>query len=192
MGLLDVLNGMQNGPRGQQSPAANKGGMSPITMAILGVLAYKALKSFTGQPGANPAMPGRTTGPATLPGTNANAGGGLGDLLKGGLGGLGGLLAGGAAGSVLSGGLNDLLKQFQQTGQGEVAKSWVSTGPNAAISPNDLSKALGEDQINTLMAHSGLSRDQLLAGLSQHLPEVINHLTPEGRLPTEQELSRAI
>jgi len=188
MGLLDVLNGMQNGPRGQQSPTASKGGMSPITMAILGVLAYKALKSFTGQPGANPAIPGRTTGPAT-PGTNANAGGGLGDLLKGGL---GGLLAGGAAGSVLSGGLNDLLKQFQQTGQGEVAKSWGSTGPNAAISPNDLSKALGEDQINTLTAHSGLSRDQLLASLSQHLPEVINHLTPEGRLPTEQELSRAI
>jgi uncharacterized protein YidB (DUF937 family) len=189
MGLLDVLNGMQNGPRGQQSPTASKGGMSPITMAILGVLAYKALKSFTGQPNANPAIPGRTTGPATLPGTNANAGGGLGDLLKGGL---GGLLAGGAAGSVLSGGLNDLLKQFQQTGQGEVAKSWVSTGPNAAISPNDLSKALGEDQIDTLMAHSALSRDQLLAGLSQHLPEVVNHLTPEGRLPTEQELSRAI
>lgn len=212
MGLLDVLNGMQNGPRGQQSPTASKGGMSPITVAILGLLAYRALKTFTGQSNANPATPGSATRPASLPGQNTNVGGGLGDLLRGGLGGLvsgqnanaggglgdllkgglGGLLAGGAAGSVLSGGLNDLLRQFQQSGQGEVAESWVGTGPNAAISPNDLAKALGADKINTLMAHSGLSRDELLAGLSQHLPEVVDQLTPEGRLPTEQELSRSI
>ena len=47
MGLLDVLNGMQNGPRGQQDPNA-KGGMSPITMAILALLAYKGIKHVTG------------------------------------------------------------------------------------------------------------------------------------------------
>ncbi len=58
MGLLDVLNGMQNGPRGQQSPTASKGGMSPITMAIIALLGYKALKSLTGQPNANPTAPG--------------------------------------------------------------------------------------------------------------------------------------
>src|SRR6476660_592522 len=179
MGLIDVLNGMQNGPHGQRDPSAttsSSGGMSPITMAILGLLAYKAFKVFAGnQPSTAPANTRIPPGPNPTSAGQSASGGGLGDLLKGGL---GGLLAGGAAGSVLSGGLNDLLKQFQQTGQGEVARSWVSTGPNAAISPNDLSKALGEDQIDTLMAHSGLSRDQLLAGLSQHLPEVINHLTP--------------
>ena len=106
--------------------------------------------------------------------------------------GLGGLLAGGAAGSVLSGGLNDLLKQMQQNGQGEVAKSWVGNGPNKAISSDDLSQALGSDQINTLMAHTGLSRQDLLAGLSQYLPDAVNHLTPDGRLPTDQELSRSL
>ena len=105
---------------------------------------------------------------------------------------LGGLLAGGAAGSVLSGGLNDLLKQFQQSGLGDVAQSWVGTGPNKEIAPEDLSKVLGEDQIKTLMAHSGLSRDELIAGLSQQLPELINQLTPNGRLPTEHEVSRLI
>ncbi len=179
MGLIDVLNGMQNGPRG---PSAGSGGMSPVTMAILGLLAYKALRSFTGRPGAAPAAP------APAP-TGSAPGGGLGNILKGGL---GGLLAGGAAGGVLSGGLNDLLKQFQQAGQGEVAKSWVDNGPNKSISSDDLAKALGADQINTLMAHSGLSRQDLLSGLSQYLPEVVNHLTPDGRLPTEQELSRSI
>jgi uncharacterized protein YidB (DUF937 family) len=108
-------------------------------------------------------------------------------LLKGGL---GGLLASGAAGSVLSGGLNDLLKQFQQSGQGEVAQSWIGTGPNKSISPNDLASALGADRINTLAGFSGMSRDDLLNGLSQQLPEVVDQLTPDGRLPTEQEAAR--
>jgi len=59
-------------------------------------------------------------------------------------------LAGGAAGSVLSTGLNDLLKQFQRSGQGEVAQSWVGRGPNQSISPQDLGAALGTDHINAL------------------------------------------
>jgi uncharacterized protein YidB (DUF937 family) len=187
MGLIDVLNGMQNGPhgpRGPSGPSSGSGaGMSPITMAILGLLAYKALKSFTGQPGtAAPAPAGQAP-------TQSGSTGGLGGLLKGGL---GGLLAGGAAGGALSGGLNDLLKQLQQAGQGDVTKSWVDTGPNKSISSNDLGKALGGDQLKALMAHSGLSRDDLLAGLSQYLPQAVDHLTPNGRVPTEQELSRSL
>jgi len=187
MGLLDVLRGMQQGPRGPSNPASqSSGGMSPITMAILALLAYKAVKHFGGsQPGATPAP-----APAPAPGNvNAGAGGGLGDLLRGGL---GGLLAGGAAGSVISGGLGDLLRQFQQNGQGEVANSWVGKGPNQPISPDDLGRALGADQLNALSAQSGLSREELLQGLSQRLPEVIDHLTPDGRLPTESELSERI
>jgi uncharacterized protein YidB (DUF937 family) len=185
MGLIDVLNGMQNGPHGPRgSSGSGGGGMSPITMAILGLLAYKALKSFTGQPGTATSAP---SAPAPTPG--GGSAGGLGDILKNGL---GGLLAGGAAGSVLSGGLNDLLKQFQQAGQGDVTKSWVGTGPNKAISPDDLAKALGADQISALSAHSGLSRDDLLATLSQYLPQAVDHLTPDGRVPTDQEVSRSL
>jgi uncharacterized protein YidB (DUF937 family) len=185
MGLLDVLNGMQNGPRGQRDPNANpsggSGGMSSITMAILGLLAYKAVKSLAG---SQPSAGGKTI--------NVNApesSGGLSDLMKGGL---GGLLAGGAAGSVLSGGLNDLLKQFQQSGHSDTASSWVGTGPNKAISPNDLASALGAEKINALMSQSGMSRDDLLQDLSQYLPQVVDHLTPEGRLPTEQEVARLL
>ncbi len=193
MGLMDVLNGMQNGPRGARGPSSG-GGMSPMTMAILGLLAYKALKSLTS---GSTAAPARSAAPTPNPGGRlggnlgglGGAAGGLGDILKGPL---GGLLAGGAAGSVLSGGLNDLLKQFQQAGQGDVANSWVGKGPNKPISSDDLAQALGADQINTLMSHTGLSREDLLAGLSQQLPEVVDHLTPDGRLPTEQEMSRAL
>ena len=113
MGLLDVLNGMRNGPRGQPDPNA-KGGMSPITMAILALIAYKGIKHLTeGQtqsaPGANPPRsPGGS--PVDAGGLGGGIGGGLGDLLKGGL---GGLLAGGAAGSILSGGLGSLIDQLQ-------------------------------------------------------------------------------
>jgi len=197
MGLLDILNGMQNGPRGPSAPSApsdGKEGMSPMTMAILALLAWKAVKHFGGsQPGAAPStpsappkLPGNVT--ASLPGGLGGAlgGGGLSDLMKGGL---GGLLAGGAAGSILSGGLGDLLKQFQEKGQGEAANSWVSNGPNKEIAPGDLASALGADQINSLAAQSGLSSDELLKGLSQYLPDVINHLTPDGRLPNEHEIS---
>lgn len=199
MGLLDILNGMQNGPRGPSTPGESSGGMSPMTMAILALLAYKAVKHIGGsQSGANPAgnVPAPST-PTPLPGTTTAStgglGGGLGDLMKGPLGGaLGGLLAGGAAGSVLSGGLNDLLKQFQEKGQTETANSWVSPGPNKQISPNDLASALGADQISTLTSQTGLSRDELLAGLARQLPDVINQLTPDGRLPTEREASRWI
>lgn len=184
MGLLDVLNGMQNGPRGPSDPEA-KGGMSPMTMAILGLLAYKAFKHFTNQPGTSPA---NNTPSAPAPDSNSMSGG-IGDLLRGGL---GGLLAGGAAGTVLSGGLNDLLKQFQQNGHDDTVNSWVGSGPNKQISKGDLANALGADQIDSLASQTGLSRDELLSGLSQHLPEVINHLTPNGRVPTENELSRLL
>ena len=196
MGLLDILNGMQNGPRGPGNPAAqdkgDKGGMSPITMAILALLAYKAVKHIGGgsqsqtAPAPAPA-PSPNTVNAGLPG--GGMGGGLGDLLKGGL---GGLLGGAAAGSVISGGLGDLLKQFQQHGQGQVADSWVGRGDNKSIAPGDLGKALGIDQINALTSQTGMSRDELLDGLSRYLPDVVDQLTPDGRLPTESELSDRI
>jgi uncharacterized protein YidB (DUF937 family) len=191
MGLLDVLNGMQNGPRGPSNPSAqDSGGMSPITMAILALLAYKAVKHIGGgQPNAAPA-PAPTPSPNTVnAGMGGGMSGGLGDLLKGGL---GGLLGGAAAGSVISGGLGDLLKQLQQNGQGDTANSWVGKGENKPIAPGDLANALGADQIDSLTSHSGMPRDELLRGLSQYLPGVIDHLTPDGRLPTERELSERI
>jgi uncharacterized protein YidB (DUF937 family) len=194
MGLLDVLNGMQHGPRGSSRPATESsgGGMSPMTMAILALLAWKAVKHFGGsQPGAQPApAPAPAPSPKTInAGMPGGAGGGMSDVLKGGL---GGLLAGGAAGSILSGGLGDLMKQLQEGGQGEVAKSWVGRGENKPIAPGDLASALGADQIDAIASQSGISRNDLLQGLSQYLPDVIDHLTPDGRLPDAKELSGRI
>jgi uncharacterized protein YidB (DUF937 family) len=178
MGLMDILNGMQNGPHGQTQPG--KGGMSPITMAILGLLAYKAVKSLSG---------GQAATPNQIPTSPTTPGGGLGGLLTGSL---GGLLAGGAAGSILSGGLGDLLKQFQQNGLGDAANSWVGTGTNQPVQPSDLAKAIGADQLDALTQQTGLPRDQLLEGLSQYPPQVIDSMTPHGRLPSEHEASQLL
>jgi uncharacterized protein YidB (DUF937 family) len=181
MGLLDIFNGMQNGPRGNRGLGG--GGMSPITMALLGLLAYKAVKGFSG----NPAQPG--TAPS---GPEGGAFGGLGDLFKG-LGSGSGMAAGaGGLGGLLTGGLGDLLKQFQGAGKEDVAKSWVGTGQNRPITPADLGTVLTPEQIDFLMARTGLSREELLAGLSEQLPKAVDHLTPEGRLPTPDEMNRVV
>ena len=64
----------------------------------------------------------------------------------------------------------DLLNKIQQNGLGDIAKSWVSTGPNKPVSAADLGKALGPEQIAALTEHTGLSHSELLDGLSQNLP----------------------
>jgi hypothetical protein len=154
MGLMDILNGMQNGPHGQRQPptgsAPQSGGMSPIMMALLGLLTYKAVKHIGGQP-AGPEAQGRpTSGPPTgyggqdRPGPSTGTvqartpGGGLADIF-GGLfgggpgsskpvgsnpmpGGLGPVLGGAAAGTALSGGLGGLINDFRRL-QGRAAQS---------------------------------------------------------------------
>ena len=103
-------------------------------------------------------------------------------------GGLGGLLAGGA----LSGGLKDLIDRFRQTGQEQKAQSWVSTGANQSIAPNELEQVLGEERINWLVEETGMARDQLLAKLSGELPAAVDELTPDGRLPTDDEVTQRL
>ena len=124
---------------------------------------------------------------ASLPG--GGAGGGLSDMLKGGL---GGLLAGGAAGSILSGGLGDLLNSSSRRPRRPAPTPGSATVPTSSSRPATSPNALGADQIDALTSQSGLSRDELLQGLSQFLPDVVNHLTPDGRLPDENELSGRI
>src|SRR5262249_26846474 len=130
--------------------------------------------------------PGSALGTAPA---GAKPGGSLSDLFPGGL---GSVLGGGAAGSVLSGGLANIINELQDRGHGRVAQSWVGTGPNEEIAPKELANALGSDTLNTLSKQTGMSMNDLLAGLSQHLPDLIDQLTPNGRLPTEQEAGRMV
>jgi uncharacterized protein YidB (DUF937 family) len=92
-----------------------------------------------------------------------------------------------SGGGVLDG-LNNILGKLTSAGHGEVANSWVGNGPNQPIQPGSLGNALGQDTLDQLAAKTGLTKEQLLAGLSTVLPQLINKLTPNGRLPTSTEV----
>lgn len=109
-----------------------------------------------------------------LGGMLGNAGGGLGS-------GLGGLLGGGA------GGLGALVEQFTQAGHGGAINSWIGQGQNQPIAPHDLGAALGPETVGQLSQQTGMGSSDLLSQLSHLLPGVIDQLTPQGRMPTEQE-----
>jgi uncharacterized protein YidB (DUF937 family) len=81
------------------------------------------------------------------------------------------------------GGLGGLIGSLQQAGHGEIANSWVGNGPNAPIAPGQLGSALGQQTISDLARQSGLSEQELLAGLAQMLPGLVDRLTPGGRMP---------
>jgi uncharacterized protein YidB (DUF937 family) len=80
-------------------------------------------------------------------------------------------------------GLGDLLQRFQGAGLGHVAESWVGNGANQPISPQDLHRALGDEQIQHMARQSGMSTSQLLPLLAQYLPMIVDRMTPNGQLP---------
>ncbi len=100
-------------------------------------------------------------------------------------------LGGGGLGGLLGGGLSELLESFRQQGQGEVAESWVGTGPNKQIAPDQLEQAIGPDVLATLTQQTGLSREEILSRLSTTLPEAVDKFTPDGRLPDTTDLPRS-
>jgi uncharacterized protein YidB (DUF937 family) len=102
---------------------------------------------------------------------------------QGGLGGLLGGLGGTSAGGLLGGGLGSLLDSFRQAGQGDVADSWVSKGPNKPIEPPQIKQAIGADVLSELAQRTGLSEEEILNRLSQRLPDAVDKYTPDGRLP---------
>jgi uncharacterized protein YidB (DUF937 family) len=178
MGLLDMLQGMTNT---SSAPAAGgRSGMSPLTMGLLALLAYKTMKGqgplggLFGQGAAN-------AGPAPAP---ESSGGGIFNWMQNAL---GGAAAGGAGGALVSGGLGELLNRFEQNGLGGVAQSWVGNGPNQPLAPDDVEQAVGSDTLDTLARETGMSRDQLVSRLSAELPQAVDKLTPHGRVPTAQE-----
>jgi uncharacterized protein YidB (DUF937 family) len=113
--------------------------------------------------------------------------GGLGGLLSS----LGGGLGSAGAGGLLSGGLNELIERFRQSGHGETANSWVQTGANKPVTPSQLEQAIGPEALDALSKQTGMSRQDLLAKLSRELPDAVDRYTPQGRLPTESELSHS-
>jgi len=132
---------------------------------------------------------GSTPQPQAQPQSGAGSGGGLLGSLAGALGGglAGGASSGGSAGG-FGGGLGGLLQRFNQSGHGDIANSWVGTGPNQPIQPTQLNSALGQTTISDLARQSGMSEQQLLSELSRVLPGVVDRLTPTGQVPPPAQI----
>jgi uncharacterized protein YidB (DUF937 family) len=79
--------------------------------------------------------------------------------------------------------LQQLLSRFQQSGYAELVRSWIGTGPNQPIEPEQVRQALGPDQVNDLVNQTGLPHETLLQELARLLPTIIDRLSPKGRLP---------
>jgi uncharacterized protein YidB (DUF937 family) len=101
---------------------------------------------------------------------------------------LGGIVGAGMVSVVNSileqhGGVQGVVNEFEKNGLGPTVKSWISTGPNQPISPEQVQKVLGPDLVQQLAAKSGLSAQELLQRLSQVLPQAVDKLTPNGEIP---------
>lgn len=151
----------------------------PSLTALLGLLAIAGYQNrdkiaeMLGRMGqSKPGAPGQ-----------GGSGGILEQLTKG--------LGGASAGGILSGGLGELVERFKQSGQQDTAESWVKTGPNKPCTPAQLEQALGPEVLDDLSKQTGLSREELVSRLCRELPDAVDKYTPEGRLPTEADFSRA-
>jgi len=132
----------------------------------------------------------------------------LGGLMGGGQGGasspmgniLGSLLGGGgqagmgqgtgqAMGGGGLGGLGGLVSQFEQAGLGHIAQSWVGNGQNQSVSPQQLQSVFGDNQVQNMASQAGMQPQDFLSQLSQHLPQAVNGMTPNGQLPDEGTMS---
>ena len=104
---------------------------------------------------------------------------------QGGAAGAGAGAGAGGAGASLGGlgGLGGLVEQFQRGGLGDVMGSWIGTGQNQPISPDQLGGVLGEDMLGKLTQQTGMSPGDLLGQLSKMLPQMVDQATPEGKIP---------
>lgn len=189
MGLLEntigaMIGRQMGGSDAGMSPAAAGGGGSsayaPLAGALLAMLAAKAATGGFGDLGSLLGGGAKQPQPqATVPQAPRPQSGG--SFLPQGQDAAG-------AGGLLSG-LGGLLNQFQQSGHGNVAQSWVGPGQNQSASPGQITQALGPDTIRELAQRLGMSEDEVSSRLSKELPQVVDKLTPQGRLPTHDEAS---
>ncbi|MGX5844871.1 YidB family protein [Mesorhizobium sp. ArgA1] len=82
--------------------------------------------------------------------------------------------------------LGDILERFRNAGAGSKVDSWVGTGPNEPIEPHEVEAAIDAQTLESLSRQTGLSREELIARITNNLPDAVNQMTPNGNLPADQ------
>jgi uncharacterized protein YidB (DUF937 family) len=174
MGLLDQILGGVSGLGGNTPKRSGSMGSS-LLMALLPVVMGMLSQRDNG----------------TLPRSSGGLGslGGLGGMLEN-LGASGGQSGMGELGGM--GGLGALIEQFTHKGYGQHASSWVGTGPNEALPPQAVSDVFGEEQLAQIAQQAGVSTDDARNGMSELLPSLVDHFTPEGKVPSLESMSSSV
>ena len=95
-------------------------------------------------------------------------------------------------GSSSVGGLGGLTQLFAQHGQGDKVDSWLSTGQNRDISPNEVQETLGSDRIRQIANDAGMSEQETSQGLSSVLPQLVDKMTPDGKMPEGDQANSSL
>lgn len=90
------------------------------------------------------------------------------------------------------GGLSGLAQMFQQRGHGDKLQSWVSTGENKSISPEEVQNVLGQEHVREVANKAGVSEQEASQGLSSVLPQLVDKMTPDGRMPDDKSANSAL
>lgn len=174
---------------------------NPSLLALLGLAAVASLQNRSRTKDAlNSADPDQRGASGPWGGSRFEGGGfggRFGGVLPGGVGGgfvfdLSDVFGGRPPGVVAAGGLGELIDRLQTAGYGQTAQSWVSDGPNEIVEPGMVEQALDEDLLLELEQRTGLPRTEIMQRLATGLPETVNQLTPQGRVPTEAEAEQFI
>ena len=91
-----------------------------------------------------------------------------------------------------TGGLQGLIQTFQEKGLGDAMSSWIGTGENQPVSGDQIQHALGSNLIEQIAQQIGSSKSEVSGGLANFLPQVIDKLTPNGKLPEGDQLSQGL
>jgi uncharacterized protein YidB (DUF937 family) len=145
--------------------------LGKVALAMLGILAYQnrdklgTLLRGNGQTGTNPPDPQQPRGGGILEQVADSLGSG--------------------------GGLREVLDRFRNAGSREQVDSWVRQGPNQPLDRRQVEAAIDAETIEALSRQTGLSREELLERIARELPEAVDKMTPEGRLPDQAEYGKS-
>ena len=168
--LSSIFGGGSNNDGGQQDGGLAGNLPSGLKMAAVALLVQQLMKHS--QHGAPQGQGGGV--PADTSGMGGGFGGGLGGILGGGLGGL-------------LGGLGGLLGGLRNQGLGQHVDSWVGHGPNKPIGPQELERTIDPSELDQAARQAGTDRGTLLDAMSRMMPGLVDHMTPQGRLPEREE-----
>ena len=91
-----------------------------------------------------------------------------------------------------TGGLQGLAESFKSGGMDDIINSWIGTGKNMPISPEEMLRALGNDRLRGFSERAGVPQEEISGGLANILPEIIDKLTPQGRIPDSSLLEEEL